>query len=139
MKKFLLFPLLFALVASIGCKNDDEDPTLDPEYHAHIVSPNTDAKMVGDEIHIQVDFEDHNGGTVHHINVRIYSKDDGTEIYNQPTEAHVHATEGFYTFEDDFTLNVDPHTDWILEAKVWGHEDGAHEVTESIEFHVHPM
>ncbi|MFT5168360.1 MAG: hypothetical protein ACI8P3_003603, partial [Saprospiraceae bacterium] len=29
-------------------------------------------------------------------------------------------------------------TDWILEAKVWGHEGGVGEVMESIEFHVHP-
>lgn len=36
------------------------------------------------------------------------------------------------------TLDVDAHTDWIVEAKAWGHEAGAAEGMETIEFHVHP-
>ncbi len=56
--------------------------------------------------------------------------------------AHVHETSGEYGYHDDFVLsnenNVEGHTDWILEAKVWGHEAGDGEVIEMIEFHVHP-
>jgi len=28
--------------------------------------------------------------------------------------------------------------DWIIEATVWGHDDGQDQVTEKVEFHVNP-
>ncbi|MEZ4954585.1 MAG: hypothetical protein R2825_13535 [Saprospiraceae bacterium] len=139
MKKLFFLPI-FVLVLFVFAACGDDDSTTDttPEYHVHINSPNTDDKHVGDSIHIHVNFEDHNGGTVHHVNVRIYNKATGEEIYNMPTDAHVHAESGSYDHHDDFQLNVTEHTDWVLIAKVWGHEDGVGEVSESIEFHVHP-
>jgi len=109
-----------------------------PNYQISIMSPSADDKHVGDTIHIHVNFEDINGGTVHHIKVRIYNKDSGTEIYHQPTVAHVHETSGKYEHHDNLVLNVSEHTDWILEASVWGHEAGTHEKMDNIEFHVHP-
>ncbi|MCB0644250.1 MAG: hypothetical protein KDC44_21550 [Phaeodactylibacter sp.] len=135
MKKRMLLALTFAAIVLHSCK-EPEEMQLDPEYHAHIMSPNSDTKAVGETIHLHVVFEDHNGGTVHHINVRVYNKADGTEIYNKPDVAHVHETSGTYEHHDDLTLNVDANTTWVVEAKVWGHEDGAHEVTESLEFDV---
>lgn len=132
MKKLLFLSLLASLFVFNACK-DDDDTTNDPEYHITIESPDTTEKAVGDELDIHVHFSEHNGETVHHINVRIYEKDSGTEIYNKPTEAHVHAT-GEYNFEDKLTLTTAGH--YVLEAKVWGHDDGLAEVTESIEFHV---
>lgn len=132
MKKFLFLSLLAALFTFNACK-DDDTTTDEPKYHAHIESPDTNDKTVGDSLPIHVHFEDENGGTVHHINVRIYEKDSGVEIYNKPTTAHVHA-EGEYSFEDEIELTTAGH--WVLEAKVWGHDDGVAEVVESVEFHV---
>lgn len=129
---------LLALVAVLcwgSCKNDHDDPEYD--YHAHIHSPTSDAKNVGDVLHIEVEFESHTGETVHHVNVRIYNKADNTEIYNKPDDPHVHETSGTYEYTDDFTLSgISGNTDWVLEASVWGHEDNEEKVTESVEFHV---
>jgi hypothetical protein len=137
MKNLLFLNILFlAFFFFPACNGDDDSGEIIPEYHVHIHSPNVDAKNVGDEIDIEVEFEEHNGGTVHHINVRVYNKDTGEEIYNQPTQAHVHATAGYYEFMDKLTLNVASNTHWVLEAKVWGHDDGVAEVVEKLEFHV---
>ena len=140
MKNLILLFTLIGAISFVAC-NDDDNGTdeMMPDYHAHIMSPTTDDKNVGDTIHIHVDFEDHNGGTVHHVNVRIYNKATGDEIYNAPADAHVHDESGAYEFHDDVLLDVDAHSDWILEAKIWGHEAGEHEEMESIEFHVHPQ
>lgn len=132
MKKFLFLSLLASLFIFNACK-DDDDTTETSEYQIEIESPNSTDKAVGDELDIHVHFTEKNGGTVHHINVRIYEKDSGTEIYNKPDEAHAHA-EGEYSFEDKLTLTTAGH--YVLEAKVWGHDDGVSEVTESVEFHV---
>lgn len=132
MKKFLFLSLLATLFAINACKDDDAQ-TVEPEYHAHIESPTTADKVVGDSLHIHINFEDQNEGTVHHVNVRIFNKDTGVEIYNKPDEAHVHANKT-YAFEDAILLSTAGH--WVLEAKVWGHDDGVAEVTESVEFHV---
>ena len=90
-----------------------------------------------------MDFESHTGETVHHANIKIYNKVDPTQvIYDAPGDAHVHETDGLFDYHDDFPLTAEKgvaaHTDWILEAKVWGHDAGVAEVIESIEFHVHP-
>ncbi len=144
MNKLLFSTLLFFSFTFliVSCDKDEEPETIEYDYHAHIMSPNTDDKKVGDSIHIHVDFESRTGETVHHINVKIYNKMDSTQvIYNEPGDAHVH-TEGEYGYHADLGLTANEgvagHTDWILEAKVWGHEAGAGEVMESIEFHVHP-
>ncbi|HMR42312.1 MAG TPA: hypothetical protein PKC40_00695 [Saprospiraceae bacterium] len=137
--KNIFFFLLLLSTAFIACEKEDDHDDDATDYHAHILSPDASNKKVGDEIAIHVQFEDHNGGTVHHINVKIYNKANPSQvIYNKPDEAHVHETSGEYDFTDTFKLDVDPHTDWVLEAKVWGHEDGVGEVSETVEFHVHP-
>lgn len=130
MKKVLFLSLLASLFVFNACKDDDSDKL---NYQIEIESPNTTDKAVGDVLDIHVHFSEKKGGEVHHVNVRIYDKDSGTEIYNKPTEAHVHA-EGEYSFEDTFTLPQAGH--FVLEAKVWGHEDGEVEFSDSIEFHV---
>lgn len=141
-----IFSLLFlaTIVLFSACKDDDMDGHNDtnPEYKITINSPNSEDKKVGDSFHIHVDFESETSETVHHVNVRIYNKADNTEIYNKPSGAHVHETSGKYEHHDDFDLTTDNglegHTDWILEAKVWGHEAGVAEVMQTMEFHVHP-
>lgn len=143
MHKIQLTVLYLALLLFAGCKKEADEPmTTDYQYHAHIMQPNTDDKHVDDTIHIHVEFESHSGETVHHVKVRIYNKSDNTEIYNKPADAHIHETSGTYGFHDDFTLSeangVTAHSDWILEASVWGHENRDGEMIEQIEFHVHP-
>jgi len=120
----------------------DGDKEVEFDYHAHVMSPNADNKKVNDVMPINIEFESHSGEKVHHINVKIYSKNDATNvIYDKPTNAHVHA-DGSYTYTDELQLTnekgVEGHTDWVLEAKVWGHEAGLQEVVETVEFHVHP-
>jgi len=149
MKNIFYLALLATVVMFSACNKDDDtghnhsgDSDTDFEYHATIMSPSTDDKNVGDAIHIHVDFSSHASETIHHVNVRIYNKSTGLEIYNAPETAHIHETSGEYGYHDDFVLsnenNVEAHSDWILEAKVWGHEAGVGEVIEMVEFHVHP-
>lgn len=134
---FLIALLSFAVVIS-SCKKD-KDP--DFQYKVHIHMPNADDKHIGDTMHVHVDFKSETELPVHHVNVRIYDKDSGTEIYNMPTSAHVHAEGGTHEHHDDVILDssngITGHADLILEAKVWGDEAGQGEVMESVEFHVH--
>ncbi len=137
MKNLFLFALLLGLFTFASC--GDDDAAVDaPEYHAHIHSPSADDKNVGDIIEVKIDFEEHNGETVHNIKVRMYNKATGTERWSKPDDSHVHGTTGMHTFNYTDTLNIAPHSDWIIEAKVWGDKDGLGEVIETVEFHVHP-
>jgi hypothetical protein len=145
MKYTLLFMAFLGTIFSFqSCEkeNMDDDNELTYDYHAHIHSPNMDAKHVGDTITIAVDFESHTGETIHHINVTIKNKTSDEVIYNMPTTAHIHETSGSYHFHDELILSdrngVTGHSDWILEAKVWGHEAGEEEASATVEFHVHP-
>ncbi len=142
MKNILLYLLAASFVFFASCKDDESDDPIDFDYHAHIHLPNTDDKQIGDLLEIEVDFESHTGETVHHIKVRIYNKVDNTEIYNKPSDAHIHEEDGDYTFSDTFELSnangVEADTDWVLEAKVWGHEAGVAEDISTVEFHVNP-
>lgn len=141
MKRITFLASCAVLLLIAACK-DDEAVITDYSYHIHIHQPNTDDKHVGDTIHIHVDFESQTGEIVHNVNVRIYNKADNTEVLSVPGEHHVHAMDGIYSYHGDFVLSNDngvvEHTDWVLEAKVWGHSAGEAEVMESIEFHVHP-
>ncbi|MEO1518441.1 MAG: hypothetical protein AAFV95_25710 [Bacteroidota bacterium] len=142
MKK-LLFPLFcLALIGFYACGGEDDmdDPMepMAPEYNINIISPTTDDKKVNDKINIEVDFTEANNNTIHHVQVRIVDKADGSEVYDAPSDAHVHRTDGKYEFRDEFNLGVNGHTDWLVIAKVWGHMAGAHEKSDTVEFHVHP-
>lgn len=143
MKNLILFSFLCLTTLFVACDDDDNnEEQTNFEYHAHIMAPNTDNKHMGHTLPIEVEFESHTGQTVHHINVRIYKKSDNTEIYNKPDVAHVHETSGSYTFMDSLELTAEngfeEHTDYVLVAKVWGHDAGHGEETEEVEFHVHP-
>lgn len=138
----LFFILLLGLVS---CGNDevmeDDDVITAPVYKIAILSPNDFDKQVGDTLAIQVNFDEETMTTVHHINVQIYQKGDTSKvIFNRPTEPHVHETSGHYEFHSTLTLDeytgVMENTDWVLQAKVWGHEDGLAEKMELLEFHV---
>lgn len=154
MKYFnLLIALAFLSMTFIACdKDEDHDHDHDHDhmggteyaYHAHIHSPNTDNKHMGDQLPIDILFESHKGETVHNINVKIVSKDDNTKvIYDKPDDAHVHATAGKFEFEEMLLINeatgFSGHSDWLLIASVWGSggaDDGL--VRDTVAFHVHP-
>jgi hypothetical protein len=134
----LLSLVASAFLLSGNCdKNEDMHDPNEPDYHVHIHAPDGTDKHAGQSLEIEVEFEDHNGGIVHHINVRIYNPTSGEEIYNAPSEPHVHSSMS-YTQSDEITLDVDPNTDWILVGSVWGHEDDAAVTRDSIQFHVIP-
>ncbi len=135
----------FLLLLGISLSSCDKNPEELKNvfiYSANIQSPNNDDKNVDDELDINISFVSGNDEAVHHVKVRIYNKDDQTEVYNKPTGAHVHESDGKYDFTDSFNLSnengITAHTDWILEAKVWGHGNETGEVIDMIEFHVHP-
>jgi len=142
---FLLFSL--GMLIFVACDKDEdthghEDESIS-DYEALIHSPDAEDKRMEDVIQLNIEFKEHDGGKVHHVNVKIY--EDGNPdnvIYDAPTEAHVHV-DGLYEYRDEFMLNstngVEAHSDWIIEAKVWGHEDGLDEVMTTSKFHVHPM
>jgi hypothetical protein len=139
--KNLFFPFLILATVLLVFSCGNHDHSTDYEYHVHILSPNADDKNVDETLNIEVEFESLSGETVHHIQVRIYNKATNAEIYKKPSDAHIHEESGMYTFEDTFVLSaangVSANTDWVLEASVWGHEDGEGGVMEMVEFHVH--
>ena len=136
MNKILFLFLSITITTFFACK-DDEVITTDYEYHAHIEAPDSAQKSIGDELDIHVNFESHTGLPVHHINVTIKNKETGVVVYNKPTEAHVHNTNGEHLYEDHFHLdaaNAVVAGTYVLTAKVWGEKDGEGEVSESVEF-----
>jgi hypothetical protein len=113
-------------------------------YEVIIMKPDSTMKMMDSNMHIHVNFSEANNKTVHHINVKIYQMDDPTNIiYDMPGDAHVHATSGLYEYHDDLILSAAngaiAHKNYIVEAKVWGHDAGAHEVTVTQQFHLHQL
>lgn len=144
MKNLLILNISLILTITIFSCGDDDPTTEEPkfDYHAHIESPDNSNKHVGHTLDIKVMFESHTGETIHHINVRIYNESSGTEIYNKPSDAHIHEEDGEFIFEDQLGLTeangVEGHTDWILEAKIWGNGEGVEEEVSQVKFHVHP-
>ncbi len=144
MKKLLLSTSLIlvaaCLITSCNKEDDKEEQTIDYAYHAHIHAPSDGVKILNDMLEIEVEFESHSGEAVHHINVRIYNATDNTEVYNQPGEAHIHEMTGAYEFKDELMLSTEngfsDNTDWIIEARVWGIEDGDGEEMERKEFSI---
>lgn len=148
MKRLLFFTLAAMLAMAVSACTDNDDGHVhthgdgDFQYQVHIDQPTTDDKQVGDMLAIKVHFESEAEKTVHHVKVRIYNKATEEEIYSQPDNAHVHQENGLYTFEDELMLNSDSgvaaNSDWVLEAKVWGHEAGIEETMKTVEFYVDP-
>jgi len=140
--------LLFLVISLVSCNDDEamEDDMMPAatEYAIQVMSPSADDKKVGEEIHIHVNFDETNMSTIHHVNVKIFKDGDDTVVmYDGPAEAHIHDDSGHYELHADVLLdstnNVAAHTDWVVEAKVWGHDSGVAEVIDNSRmFHVHP-
>ena len=136
-----LLVVMAVIIVVSGCKEDD--PVVGFDYHIHINSPDLLDKHRGDTLQIDIDFEDHNDGLVHNIYYKLFNVDDTSIIAKEFTE-HVHE-EVEYNFTDFvWTDDVDSnsifncHCNWILRAEVWD-DAGGNKVSESIQFHVHPM
>ena len=133
-------------ILSSCTKEEEKVENIDEEtgfqYHIHIHAPDANDKHLNNTIQILVTFESHTGETVHNVQVRIYNKVDSTEVYSMPSPVHVHETSGKYELNDHLVLSIangfSAHTDWVLEASVWGHENMEGLETEILEFHLHP-
>lgn len=142
MKNALAF--IFSTLIIFSCTetaSDDEDTLFD--YKIDILSPSADNKKIGDVLDIDIDFESLKGNAVHHINVRVYKKDDESNvIFSKPDDAHVHDISGIFQFSDTLDLTeengVAGNSDYVLVAKVWGHTSGVEEKEKTIEFKVQP-
>jgi len=134
MKQFFIFSLSLFLFGVLGCRENVDPP--EHAYQIDIIQPEDDHAHLGETIQIQINFEEKNQGRIHHVSVRIYNKDDHTEVYSQPDNKDVDV-DGLYEFQGEFTFDVEKYTYWILEAKVWAHEDGEDEVIKTMEFFVH--
>ncbi len=114
------------------------------DYHIHVHKPDAEDKKMGESMHIHVDFESKTGEEVHHVNVRIFNKETNEEVYNKPVDSHLDhsGNSAKHEHHDDFELSatnkITGHSNYILEAKVWGHDAGEAEVIKTLEFHVHP-
>jgi len=150
MKNVFFLSLLATAFLFTACdKDDDSDEhghthTEDTkfEYHAHINSPADESTIkMGETLNIKVDFESHTGETVHNVQVRIFEKGTDTELYNSGAD-HVHAETGEYEFTLDLPVTAangfTAHTDYELEATVYGHENREGEESSVVGFHVHP-
>ncbi len=138
MKNLIGLFFILVLCSISACNDDDESSEQGVVYTIDIKSPSEQAKHVGDTIHLHVNFDEINADVIHHVNISIKSSDGNSVLYNLPSDAHVHVSGGHHEHHDNVVLAVNEHTDWIMEAKVWGHEAGLGEVTKSIMFHVHP-
>lgn len=132
--------LAMATFAFTGCAKDNNDPIV-YDYHAHIVQPSSVDKSIDDPLFIDVEFESHTGENVEHINVVIFRKDNSLVVYNKPDNAQVEGSVSSFNYTDTFVLSEDNglrHGDYVLQARVWGAEDGSDEVVERVEFQINP-
>lgn len=132
-----------------SCKDDHNHEDTDYGYSVDIVSPPIDTnegvnlaadKKVGQTLAVKVDFTSATGEKVHNIAVRIYKVGEETTLaHDFHNHVHVDAT---YSYEEKIELtdanSIGAHSDWVLEAKVWGHEEGLQEMVKTIGFQVHP-
>lgn len=139
MKSAILYLLCFSLIILSSCEKDEGDPVT-YDYHAHIMQPSSSDKQMGDVLFIQVEFESHTGEDVEHINIKLRKADNSAVVYNKPFDPHIGEVSD-YEYTDTFDLTtangVGPG-DWVLEATVWGADEGQDQVTEIVTFHIHP-
>ena len=123
----------------LACEDDTEPIIYD--YHAHIAQPSSADKTMGDVLFIQVEFESHTGEAVEHINIRIRDKANTVIVYDEPADAHIDGDFADFEYSDQFMLTaangISPG-EWVLEATVWGMDEGQDQVTETVEFTVNP-
>jgi hypothetical protein len=132
------FFIILSLLLFNSCGDDNHNLIYD--YHITITQPDNIDKHLGENIPIQVKFNSGTGEEIHHINIRIFNQTTHQVVYDKPNDPHLDVPET-YTFSDTFTLAAASGLSeglWVLEAKVWGHEDGVEETTDSVVFHIVP-
>ena len=137
MKANFLLSIFCLITVFIACDNDDP---VSYDYHAHIMQPSSADKHLGDVLFIQVEFESHSGEAIEHVNVRIYNKSSQTVVYSEPDDPHVGEGSDF-EFHDQFELSAGngfSAGDWVIEATVWGEDEGQDLVMERVEFRILP-
>ena len=108
-------------------------------YQVNFISPEYQTYHLGDTLFIHIEFRELSGGTIYHINVRMYNRSNGEEIYNEPPSTSISDTDGLYFFYDEFVLNDMPAEGiWVLEASAWGNEDRIFEAREAMEIFIEP-
>lgn len=143
MTKVLGF-LFISMLAFTSCEdhNHDHENDEDPEYSITVMNPTIDSRTMNDSMHIYVNFDSETMSTIHHINVNITNTANDTELFNMPSEAHVHDDSGHYEFHADFNITeangFEADATYLFEAKVWGHEAGKWETTSQVQFVVNP-
>lgn len=138
MKNIFAFILVATCQVIISCKNDVAPLVYD--YEIFIIQPTESNLQLGDTLHIDVGFASQTGETIHHVNLRLFDASTEAVVYSKPDEEHVH-TLGTYDFQDDVVLTgAKGFTtgEWVLEASVWGEEDGEEEVVASVHFQIVP-
>jgi hypothetical protein len=138
MKSLILLFSFFLCISLLSCSTSDDPVSY--EYHAHIMQPSSADKHLGDIMFIRVEFESHTGESIEHIKIRLYNKDTQLEVYNEPDDPHIGGPAD-YEFEDEFVLsgaNTVTTGNWVLEATVWGMDEGQDQVKETVEFEIIP-
>lgn len=124
MKLSYLLLLIVALGVLVSCGDDDPEEIIEIfDYSVAIMSPDNTDRVVGDSIHIHVNFEEVTNKTIHNVSVEI-TDELGQEIYL--FSEHVHEESGHYEHHADFVLAVDSGSNLTLTASIWPHEDGEH-------------
>ncbi len=143
-KLIVLGALTAASFFSNACKKDTENNhnhTNSAVYHIHKYSPMLSAQRFGTTDQIKIDFESHDGSAVHHVNVSMYRKSDDSLLFSEPSNAHVMEKSGKYHYSKTIHFIADegfePHTDYKLVSKVWGHTANENIVTDTFQFHIH--
>lgn len=146
MKRNIYLALLLLagiFVSSCDRKEDHDHDNLgvsEFDYRININAPTQGIHILQDSMLLYIDFISDKNAVVHHVNVRIYNKSTGEEIYNAPEEAHVHESSGLFSWRDDLFLSeengLSPDNVYVVEAKVWGHSAGLEEVVSLIEINI---
>jgi hypothetical protein len=138
MKQIILYLLgAFLFIAIVNGCDDEPEPLPENVYQIRIIEPSIDFVMNTDTLKLHIEFSDSLGGVVENVKVRFYSLADNTVVYEEPDSSAV-ASSGTYTFTGFRLLNDLPaHSNWVLEARVWGKNPGESEVVKTKGIHVH--
>jgi len=140
--KFSILSVLACLLVFSACKKDKDDDPIDPEYSITIMQPDATTKMMGDTMHIHVNFDSGNQMTIHNVQIQIDNITHSFFVLDKPQLSNVNDTDGHWEFHYDLPLtgqwNVLPGSTMRLEAKVWGEEPGDFEVSKTLDFQIAP-
>lgn len=139
MKNFFILVVLACCLTIIRCNTNDDVVSYD--YHAHIRQPSGATRQIGDVLFIDVEFESHTGEDVEHINIMIHDAANTKIVYNMPLDPPVPVKGSDYEFQDQIVLSAENGLspgDWVLQASVWGKDEGQDQEVETVAFRINP-